>query len=52
MPAGEESCMMTVLSKLVQSGGENMEKIYLALMGIFVLFALIYGGALAIRKMN
>lgn len=29
-----------------------MEKIYLALMGIFVLFALTYGGALAIRKMN
>lgn len=44
--------MMTVLSKLVQSGGGGMEKIDLVLMGIFAVFALIYGGALAIRKMN
>lgn len=29
-----------------------MEMIHLLLMGIFAVFALIYGGALAIRKMD
>ncbi len=42
--------MITVLSKLVQSGGGGMEPIYLLLAGIFTAFALIYGGVLATRK--
>ncbi len=53
MPSEEKICIVGVLKHIVQlqiKGGISMATIHLLLAGIFAMFALIFGGALAIRK--
>ena len=53
MSLEEKICIVGVLKYIVQlqtEGGISMTAIHLLLAGIFAMFALIFGGALAIRK--
>ena len=53
MPPEDKICIVGVLKHIVQlqtEGGISMATIHLLLAGIFAMFALIFGGALAIRK--